>query len=75
MAHLGLARQRTVPGPIRQSSIREVDARYLEASIPATHVRPFEVAPEARVVAVNDLPAAADSASSFTVLGSGKTAA
>lgn len=52
-----------------------VDARYLEASIPATHVRPFEVAPGANVVPVNDLPANADSASSVTVLGSGKTAA
>ncbi len=52
-----------------------VDARYLEASIPATHTLPFDVAPGARVVAVNDLPAAAGSASSFAVLGSGKTAA
>ncbi len=52
-----------------------VDARYLEASVPATHVRPFEVAPDARVVPVNDLPADADSVSSFTVFGSGKTAA
>ena len=64
-------------GSVRDVVVRRklVDARYLEASIPATHVRPFEVAPDARVVAVNDLPAAADSASSFTVLGSGKTAA
>jgi NAD(P)-binding Rossmann-like domain len=52
-----------------------VDARYLEASVPATHSRPFDVAHGARVVAINDLPAAADSASSYTVLGSGKTAA
>jgi putative NAD(P)-binding protein len=52
-----------------------VDARYLEASIPATHARPFETAADARVVPVNDLPAAADSSSSFCVLGSGKTAA
>ena len=36
-----------------------VDARYLEASIPATHEPSFEVAPGARVVPVNDLPAAA----------------
>jgi hypothetical protein len=53
---------------------RVVDARYLEASVPAMHSRPFEVAPGARVVPVNDLPAAAGSASSYTVLGSGKTA-
>ena len=52
-----------------------VDARYLEASIPATHTAPFDVAPGARVVPVNDLPAAAGSASSYAVLGSGKTAA
>jgi NAD(P)-binding Rossmann-like domain len=52
-----------------------VDARYLEASIPATHAAPFAVAPDARVVPVNDLPAAAGSASSYVVLGSGKTAA
>jgi NAD(P)-binding Rossmann-like domain len=52
-----------------------VDARYLEASIPATHVAPFDVAPGARVVPVNELPAAAQSASFYVVLGSGKTAA
>ena len=51
-----------------------VDARYLEASIPATHTVPFEVAPAARVVAINDLPGAARSASTYVVLGSGKTA-
>lgn len=52
-----------------------VDARYLEASIPATHARPFEVAPGARVIPVNDLPETAGSASSYAVLGAGKTAA
>jgi NAD(P)-binding Rossmann-like domain len=52
-----------------------VDARYLEASVPATHTAPFVVAPDARVLPVNDLPAAAGSASSYAVLGSGKTAA
>ena len=51
-----------------------VDARYLEASVPATHTPSFEVSADARVVPVNDLPAAVRSASSFTVLGSGKTA-
>ncbi len=54
---------------------RVVDARYLEGSIPATHVVPFAVAASARVVPVNDLPAAAESARSYAVLGSGKTAA
>jgi putative NAD(P)-binding protein len=52
-----------------------VDARYLEASIPATHARPFEVSPGARAVPVNDLPRAAGSVSSYAVLGAGKTAA
>lgn len=52
-----------------------VDARYLEASIPATHAAPFEVAPGARVVPNNELPASAESASSHVVIGSGKTAA
>ncbi len=52
-----------------------VDARYLEASIPATHARPFEVAPGARVIPVNGLPETAGSASSYAVLGAGKTAA
>ena len=52
-----------------------VDARYLEASIPATHARPFEVAPGARVIPVNDLPQTAGSASCYAVLGAGKTAA
>jgi len=52
-----------------------VDAHYLEASIPATHARPFEVAPGARVIPVNDLPQTAGAASSYAVLGAGKTAA
>jgi hypothetical protein len=63
-------------GAIDEVRVRRkvVDARYLEASIPATHVLPFEVAAAARVIPVNDLPAAVGSASSYTVLGAGKTA-
>jgi hypothetical protein len=63
-------------GALHDVTVRRkvVDARYLEAAVPATHTRPFEVAPGARVVPVNDLPAVAQSASSYTVLGSGKTA-
>lgn len=53
---------------------RVVDARYLEASVPATHVPPFEVAPLARVVPVNDLPEMTRPGALFAVLGSGKTA-
>ena len=51
-----------------------VDARYLEASIPATHTPSFEIADGARVVPVNDLPEVAEAGTRFTVLGSGKTA-
>jgi hypothetical protein len=63
-------------GALHDVAVRRkiVDARYLEASVPATHTRPFQVAPDARVVPINDLPAAAGSAASYTVLGSGKTA-
>lgn len=51
-----------------------VDARYLEASVPATHPGTFDVASGANVVPINDLPTAAESAAQFAVLGSGKTA-
>jgi len=63
-------------GEDRDVAVRRkvVDARYLEASVPATHTPSFEVASDARLVPVNDLPAAAGTTSSFTVLGSGKTA-
>ncbi|MGA8333331.1 MAG: NAD(P)-binding protein [Solirubrobacteraceae bacterium] len=63
-------------GELHDVAVRRkvVDARYLEASVPATHSRPFDVAPGARVVPVNDLPSAAGSADHFAVLGSGKTA-
>jgi putative NAD(P)-binding protein len=64
-------------GEVHEVTVRRkvVDARYLEASIPATHALPFEVAASARVIPINDLPAAADAASSYAILGSGKTAA
>ena len=52
-----------------------VDARYLEASIPATHTTPFAVASSARCVPINQLPAAARATASYAILGSGKTAA
>jgi NAD(P)-binding Rossmann-like domain len=63
-------------GVLHDVSVRRkvVDARYLEASVPATHTPTFDVASGARVVPINDLPAAARSASCYTVLGSGKTA-
>jgi len=64
-------------GEVHDVTVRRkvVDARYLEASVPATHVTPFEAAPGARVIPVNDLPAVAESGGSYAILGSGKTAA
>jgi hypothetical protein len=64
-------------GEIHEVTVRRkvVDARYLEASIPATHALPFEAAPSARVIPINDLPVTADTPSSYAILGSGKTAA
>jgi hypothetical protein len=63
-------------GELHEVAVRRkvVDARYLEASIPATHTPSFAIAPGARVVPVNDLPVAAEPASAFAILGSGKTA-
>jgi hypothetical protein len=63
-------------GAVQRVTVRRkvVDARYLEASVPATHTPTFTVTGPARVIPINDLPAAADTTSSYTVLGSGKTA-
>ena len=63
-------------GAVHDVAVRRkvVDARYLEASVPATHIPAFEISSRARVVPVSELPAAAPSTSSFTVLGAGKTA-
>jgi NAD(P)-binding Rossmann-like domain len=63
-------------GELHEVAVRRkvVDARYLEASIPATHAAPFQVAPGVRLVSINELPAAAQSGSSYTVVGAGKTA-
>ena len=64
-------------GDLHEVNVRRrvVDARYLEASIPATHATPFEVESGVRLVTVNDLPRAARSDCTYAVLGSGKTAA
>jgi len=51
-----------------------VDARYLEPSIPATHIPPFGVEPGARLIPVNDLAGLSSPAGGFTILGGGKTA-
>ncbi|UJA21566.1 NAD(P)-binding protein [Thermoleophilia bacterium SCSIO 60948] len=55
-------------------SRKVVDARYLEASVPATHEPSFEVDAAADVVPVGELPAAARPGALYTVLGAGKTA-
>src|SRR5258708_23913708 len=63
-------------GEVHDIGVRRkvVDPRYLEASVPATHVPPFEVAPSARAVPVNDLPDIARPTALYAVLGSGQTA-
>ncbi|HET8757006.1 MAG TPA: NAD(P)-binding protein [Solirubrobacteraceae bacterium] len=75
--HAGTSRVRDLrSGVVHDVAVRRkvVDARYLEASVPATHTPSFDVAADARVVAVNDLPAAARPGWCYTILGSGKTA-
>lgn len=53
---------------------RRVDARYLEPRVPSTFKPPFEVASDARCVAVNDLVRVVDQADGYTIVGAGKTA-
>jgi hypothetical protein len=53
---------------------RVVDARYLETSIPATHIPSFSAEPGVRLIPVNDLVRLARPASEYTVIGAGKTA-
>jgi hypothetical protein len=53
---------------------RVVDARYLEPSIPATHVPPFAIEPGARLIPVNGLAGLSGQPTGFTILGGGKTA-
>ena len=53
---------------------RVVDARYLEASIPATHTPSFGAEPGMPLIPVNDLVRPAGPASGYTVIGGGKTA-
>jgi NAD(P)-binding Rossmann-like domain len=56
---------------VRQSV---VDARYLEPSIPKTHVLPFETEPGVRLIPVNDLVTVDGPPGGFTIIGGGKTA-
>jgi hypothetical protein len=50
-----------------------VDATYSATAVPATHPPKYAVAPDIRVVPVNDLPKAAQAHSAYLVVGSGKT--
>jgi hypothetical protein len=52
---------------------KTVDCTYYETSIPLTHTRKFEVAPEVSCIAPNDLPRCAAQHQHYTVLGGGKT--
>jgi hypothetical protein len=51
-----------------------VDGRYLEPSVPATSGPPFEIAPGARCVPVNDLVRLVEHADGYVIIGAGKTA-
>ena len=51
-----------------------VDAAYLQPSVPASSPPPFEVAPEARCVPVNELPRMAPQARGYVIIGAVKTA-
>jgi hypothetical protein len=51
-----------------------VDARYLEASIPATHRPSFRAEQGVRLIPVNDLVTLTEPPDGYTVIGSGKTA-
>ena len=68
-----MSRLTGVATPVRVRR-RVVDARYLEPSIPMTHVPSFAAEPGARLIPVNDLVRLDGPASGFTVIGAGKTA-
>ncbi len=53
---------------------RVVDAAYIAPTIPATTPAPFGVADGVRVVAVGELAAMEEAASTYVIVGSGKTA-
>jgi hypothetical protein len=72
-AHLAMSRLTGRPCRIRVRHAL-VDARYLEAGIPARRPPPFHVAPGMRVIPPNDLPGVTQAPSGFTVIGAGKTA-
>lgn len=63
-------------GEVHEVRVRRavVDARYLEASVPATHTPSFQVAADAFFTPIGGLPEHAEAATSYAVLGAGKTA-
>ncbi len=65
-----------VSGETVQVTVRRrvVDAAYLSPTIPATTPPPFEVADDARVVAVNELARLDEAPNAYVVVGAGKTA-
>lgn len=72
-AHLAVSR---LTGKTCRIHVRRalVDARYLEAAIPAHRPPPFAVAPGMRVIPPNALPDVTEAPSGVTVIGAGKTA-
>ncbi|MBZ5538639.1 MAG: hypothetical protein LAO31_22050 [Acidobacteriia bacterium] len=50
-----------------------VDATYLEPSIPASCPPPFDIEPDVRCVAVNELSRLAEPADGYVIIGAGKT--
>jgi hypothetical protein len=63
-------------GDVREVVVRRrvVDARYLEASVPATHKPSYDVAADAHHVPIGALPGVAGDYATYALLGSGKTA-
>jgi hypothetical protein len=50
-----------------------VDACYVHSEIPSRHPRPYDVDPDVRVIAPNDLVDLPEAPAGFTVIGAGKT--
>ncbi|UVJ40773.1 NAD(P)-binding protein [Arthrobacter sp. CJ23] len=76
--HDGIARIRHLEtGEVEEVVVRRriVDARYQEASVPATHTPSYTVDPDAAFAPVGMLPERAGDYREFIVIGAGKTAA
>lgn len=63
-------------GDVYEVKVRKkrVDATYLEPSIPASYMPPFDIAPEARCIPINGLARIAERADGYVIIGAGKTA-